>query len=267
MPAPTESTEVVSSSTSEQQALFSACVFGRVSEVAMLLGSGVPVSKRNEKGESALDLAWNETLATTLVEHGALLESDDGGKSVFEKFIKSGVPSLNRRDVIRTLFRNGAEVDFQNNTLVVRLLACLLREDAEILLACGVDIDTRDSRGHTALFFAASHRWVDSVDMLLALGADINASSYNEQKPVEAATVLGYTDCVKALVRRGARVQTSHDEDMMSMRLESMCIEERTDPTLSAQWREQYEGALTNALVSAHPNMLEPLSDLISEYV
>lgn len=73
------------------------------------------------------------------------------------------------------------------------------------LLSAQVPVDAPDARGRTALMLAALHGQAESVDVLLAHGADPNAEDANGTTPLQAALTADQTAIVAALRRAGAR--------------------------------------------------------------
>jgi hypothetical protein len=73
------------------------------------------------------------------------------------------------------------------------------------LLGAQVPVDAPDARGRTALMLAALHGQAESIDVLLAHGADPNAADANGTTPLQAALTADQTAIVAALRRAGAR--------------------------------------------------------------
>jgi hypothetical protein len=73
------------------------------------------------------------------------------------------------------------------------------------LLGAQVRIDAPDARGRTALMLAALRGQAESVDLLLAQGADPNAADANGTTPLQAALAADQPAIVAALRRAGAR--------------------------------------------------------------
>ena len=80
------------------------------------------------------------------------------------------------------------------------------------LLRQGVDVNTRNRHGRTALFHAATYGQKKVVQVLLAHGADVNIPEEEGQilagrTPLMAATGHGHAAIVQALLDKGARVE------------------------------------------------------------
>ena len=76
---------------------------------------------------------------------------------------------------------------------------------AERLVKAGADInDNEDGRGNTALIFAARNGFMDVVDCLLSLGANIEAKDSDERTALMTACHYGSIDVVDRLLAAGA---------------------------------------------------------------
>lgn len=76
------------------------------------------------------------------------------------------------------------------------------------LVEQGADIDARDTYQRTALHHRSSS-WLGGVDLLLDLGADIEAQDYQGDTPLQAAAKSHKPEAVTALIRRGANVDAT----------------------------------------------------------
>lgn len=78
------------------------------------------------------------------------------------------------------------------------------KEAVQLLLSCGVDIDTRSSHGATPLHKALARGWEDIVETLLEAGADANSALLYGRTPLHFAAALGQTQVTTSLLRSGA---------------------------------------------------------------
>ncbi len=78
-------------------------------------------------------------------------------------------------------------------------------------LATGTPADTADSRGRTALMFAAWNGQTDIVRLLLAQGADINRRDDRGLTPLLHTVMEDQEEMVSYLIERGADVQARSD--------------------------------------------------------
>lgn len=76
------------------------------------------------------------------------------------------------------------------------------------LVEQGADIDARDEYRRTALHHRSSS-WKGGVDLLLDLGADLEAQDHRGETPLQAAVKSHQADAVAALIRRGAKVEVN----------------------------------------------------------
>jgi ankyrin repeat protein len=77
-----------------------------------------------------------------------------------------------------------------------------------VLLALGADVNARDNYNFTALLLAANTGNIEIITILLAHGAEVNAKAYNGQSALMSAAGIGHTEIVKLLLAKGAEVNT-----------------------------------------------------------
>jgi len=80
------------------------------------------------------------------------------------------------------------------------------KEAAELLLACGAEVNATDNDGATPLHLAAYKGHKDVAELLLANGAGINARDSNGQTPLHLAAFRGHKDVTELLLANGADV-------------------------------------------------------------
>lgn len=63
----------------------------------------------------------------------------------------------------------------------------------------GEDVNEVEAAGNTALHFAAYEGWVEGCELLLSLGAKVNASNNAGDRPWHWAQNMGHTDVMEFL--------------------------------------------------------------------
>ncbi len=133
------------------------------------------------------------------------------------------------------------------------------------LLAKGMDIDTKDSYGATALHVAAKHGYESVVRLLLQNEATINAENENGETALYWAARNGHTSVVELLVTKKANVMTKDNEGWSA--LDWAVIGEKNDVVkvlleqgFDAESDEKY-GALYLAAGEGHDGTVQMLLD------
>ena len=88
-----------------------------------------------------------------------------------------------------------------------RLLAAAAQNQTEIvqqLVASGVDIETRDTQGRTALLLATHHNAVEAARFLIESGADVNAMDSISDSPYLYAGAEGRLEILRMTLEHGA---------------------------------------------------------------
>ena len=78
-------------------------------------------------------------------------------------------------------------------------------ETIERLPARGVDINTKDESGRTALFWAVDYGYYDIVEFLVRKRADVNITDSEGWTPLTIARRRGYNDIAQLLEKKGAK--------------------------------------------------------------
>ena len=88
-----------------------------------------------------------------------------------------------------------------------RLLTAAAQNQTEIvqqLLVAGVDIETRDTHGRTALLLATHHNAVEAARILIESGADVNAMDNISDSPYLYAGAEGHLEILHMTLDHGA---------------------------------------------------------------
>jgi ankyrin repeat protein len=109
--------------------------------------------------------------------------------------------------------------EYDYDTPGERLLQAVMDRSPERvrnILSTGVDIESPDRAGKTALLKAARWGYADMVDLLIAHGADVNARDRWGPALVRAAAD-GHLQIVRALVQAGAPIDPIDEAGMTPM--------------------------------------------------
>jgi hypothetical protein len=146
----------------------------------------------------------------------------DGARTLIERGAHVNVPTregrtplmlaaeLGSESVSALLIERGARLDsVDKDGKTALILAIVQRRDpvAASLLARGAAVGLRDAHGHDALMHAALVGAPAAlIDALIDRGVALEARSRNGSTPLIFAARWGHTEAVRALVRRGARL-------------------------------------------------------------
>ena len=162
-----------------------------------LLRHGANVNAENSNGETPLFRAETVDVIIELITHGANVnhESSNGDTSLFcatnmakiSELLRHGanVNHQNREgntklfraenvDIVKELLRHGADVDHQNHKRETPLFHTTNAASSKELLTHGANVNHQSASGRTALFQAIAKLQRDTVELLIASGADVN---------------------------------------------------------------------------------------------
>ena len=101
----------------------------------------------------------------------------------------------------------GADVEAQGEHLFTALHLAARNNDARLmlaLLAAGADTEVRSAAGWTAAHVAAGFSHPVAIAILAKHGTNINAVDYEGDTPLTTAAALNYCDTVQQLLASGA---------------------------------------------------------------
>lgn len=87
----------------------------------------------------------------------------------------------------------------------------------QALLQNGVNVDSANKKGRTALIEAAASGQTQAVKLLIQHGAKLNAQDEEGFTALRAASVAGQTETVRALLDNGADVNFKHKEGLTAL--------------------------------------------------
>lgn len=184
----------------QEQALFTEARNGRVERAAALIEQGVNVNARDSRGQSALILAVDRRhpeVAELLLAHGA----EVCATALHRSAVRSD-PDLFAKVLSRA--PNPAEI---GNDAILHAAFLGRTENVALLLDAGVPVDSvHPTNGRTPIMQALDQARTDTVEILIARGANLNA------RDPGGRSVLSYA--------RGSEEMTDRQRATMTARLQ-----------------------------------------------
>ena len=202
-------------------ALLRALENGYEESARLLLDAGGNIHTPNDHGQTPLMMAacvCGVNLVKELLDGGADIHAcdQDGNNALLEAAHGSNT------DVIKLLLQRGANAyttNHQGENALMRAAKGILnpiRPTLALFLAHGLDINSRDHKGRTALHHSVAVIMemgdVEAVHALLDAGADIEALDHEGNTPLLVAVGDHYLGGTKALLERGADVNAKNAE-------------------------------------------------------
>lgn len=179
--------------------------------VQLLLKNGADINSPNGYGETALIVAARQgylNIVSILIKYGADVNKTDlyGSSAV----LKACADPINNKNVIYELLAAGADPDISDISGNTPFMNILRFNGTEALVKTfikqGVNVNSRNWDGQTALIYACKHRSVSTIRRLLKLNADVNAKDNNGVTPFWEACENAYinNETIKVLLDFGA---------------------------------------------------------------
>ena len=195
---------------------------------AWLIERGADVHRTNEGGASILDravLSGNEAVVQLVLDAGAQAApwhwAGLGRLGVLQSLSHDTLEQADWRDerplhwasrrgrvdVIRFLLDRGVNLESENKNGLTALALAIEDshlEAAALLLSAGADVDARGGyAGGRLLHRAVAVRSPTLVELLLANGAEVDAQDWAGKTPVHEAVMVGRMDMLEALLAAG----------------------------------------------------------------
>ena len=193
--------------------------------------------QRARLNQQLIEAAWDNDVrrARALIAQGADVNAKDN--TVQSAYLIS--TSEGYLELLNLTLKHGADVDSKDSFNGTGLIRAADRGHADIvgrLVQAGVEIDHINNLGWTALHEAiilgdGSDRYVDTVRVLVAAGADLRLRSQRDQiTPIEHATSKGYQEIAQVL--RASLEADRPSKQQANQRL--LAAAERGDATAAA---------------------------------
>jgi ankyrin repeat protein len=172
--------------------------------LCLLLALYVSISAQGGEIHKAVTKGNQNKVAALLNDHPELLESKDNlGRTPLYLAV-----AHNQLEIAELLLANGADVntrDPQEHTPLIQAIWVYNHDKmVRLLLAKGADVNLPDKWGMTALAYAAKQGQVEDAKILIANDANINFVS--GMTPLYFAVMGTHTEMVKLLLASGAEV-------------------------------------------------------------
>jgi len=202
-----------------------------------LLSKNGNINVKDNNGKSLLDFAIrnkNKEIVKILLQKGLDINSKDnnGNTALFSAILEGN------EEITKFLIQNGADVNSKNNSgqtllpllierwsrnkdkdkhppiikLIDVTLTNKIKEIVKILLQKGLDINSKDNNGNTALFSAILEGNEEITKFLIQNGADVNSKNNSGQTPLLIALSFRnkdkdkYPSIINLLIEKGANV-------------------------------------------------------------
>ncbi|KAJ4299476.1 hypothetical protein N0V90_004721 [Kalmusia sp. IMI 367209] len=191
-------------------ALHYACESGDLECIDLLISNGSKLDVANNTGCTPLIVATMEgNLAA--VEHLVAARAELEARGTDEGFTPLIAAIHDKRsDIARFLIDQGASIDARDDngySPMNRAAQAGLLDIVQLLLDHGIEAnDVNPKSGTCTISEAAWHNFPDIVDLLAGLGADLEKlRDGNRDTPLQKASINGSTECVRLLLKHGAK--------------------------------------------------------------
>lgn len=198
-----ERQKIVNEKVKNNTAIFVACLHGRIDIVRYLLktckpdleATGTHIVEEDENSEHIVPPIWSAAIsnkleiAKALIENGANVHGCSDTKSTA---VRAACYS-NNIDMVRYLVEHGADVNIPNKngaTCLMNAIEC--RELCEFIIQSGAQVNAQETGRDklTALHYAVNYQKLDTIEVLLQHGADVNLKTIDGVSSVLLAALL-----------------------------------------------------------------------------
>ncbi len=190
--------------------------------VRQLISSGASVSAQDSEGSTPLHSTSannNFEIADMLIAAGA--DMNVRNNAGWPPILISTV--LHRTNHVNALIQAGADLNLPHGVDGRTALHIAVKyghmDTVNALIAAGANLEAREQQGYTPLHAASSSRYNNIVNVLVAAGANVNAQDNEEQTPLVNAVILGQTQTIETLIAAGANVNVVSSSGISALEL------------------------------------------------
>jgi ankyrin repeat protein len=239
-----------------------------VETMQLLLAAGADVKAVNEKGENALmkavtlDHRYQPQQRLPMIElllaKGADINAaDKSGRTPLlysvTQYMSEAGGVISHPEVVKVLLDRGANVaavdQSGDNALIITTGVYQGPiEIVRLLLQKGIDHNTQNKQGTSALMVAASKGKADVVNLLIEKGADLNLKDSDGATALDYAVESGQTELAKFLFARSAKSKNDYksETDLLRAATNAALLEAATRNNLEAVRKQLAAGADLN---------------------
>jgi Ankyrin repeats (many copies) len=181
--------------------------------VAYLATQGVNIAGRDARGRTLLFDAMDAATVGSLIERGVPIDAVDSGG---DTALGADIMTYHTQAAV-ALVNGGANVRAGSRSLLQAAAHARQSSVLQLLVAKGIDVNSRDAEGRTALHWAAHSNLVWDARFLVEQGADLNAQDMEGATPLHVAAEDGSSQVIAYLLEKHANAALRDKQGRLPM--------------------------------------------------